>query len=457
MDIRDFVRTIGRHIWVFVTVFVVLVAVGFAAAFLRADHYESEATIIGVPPNGQADFNSVAAVQFLLPTVVKDVSTVTFRNLVHNSLGPGSSLAGVKIDASLEQGTGILHLTANSKDRTVVTPVANTAANVLVHQKLSPSLVLKILDPAHGPKSTAARLRAPIIVSSLALGLILAIFAALLRDSFDRRLRSSEEITERLGIEILGEIPTLRHFPETPERLFADTQFGRAAEAYQRLVANLEVAFSSGEVRTIAITSAASNEGKTTVTACLAWALALLGHDVLAIDGDLRKPTLHRRLELDGTVGLANATDGNAAALERSTLLPALSVITAGQGPLHPAQIVNNELPEILRSSRERLVLIDTPPLLAASEATLIAMMAKHVILVLDRKARSSDEVERVMNELRRTKTEVLGVVVNRAKIGKMVAGYDDYYVPIPSVKPLRPATRRWRSRTSPRASERTR
>lgn len=458
MDIRDFVRTIGRHLFVFAAVFVVIVGTGLAAAFLRPNRYEATATVIGVPPNGQTDFNSVEAVQFLLPTVVKDVSTVTFRNRVRDSFGPGASLAGVSISASLEQGTGIMHLTSSSKNRNVVTPVTNTAAQVLVGQQLTSSLQLKILDPAHGPTSTAARLRAPILVSSLALGLILAIFAALLRDSFDRRLRSSQEITERLGLEILGEIPALRHFPETPEHLFADPKFGRAAEAYQRLVANLEVSLSSANVRTIAITSAASNEGKTTVTTCLAWALALLGHDVLAIDGDLRKPTLHTRLELDGTVGLANATNGNTASLERKTELQSLSVITAGESTLHPAQIVNNELPQVLSAVRDRLVLIDTPPLLAASEATLIAMMAKHVILVLDRNNRSSEEVQRVLHELKRTKSEVLGVVVNRAKVGRAIAGYDYYYVPIPSAKALRDPPRRRRPRRARgRARERDR
>ena len=133
-------------------------------------------------------------------------------------------------------------------------------------------------------------------------------------------------------------------------------------------------------------------------------------------------------------------------------------MITAGESTLHPAQIVNNELPQVLSSVRDRLVLIDTPPLLAASEATLIAMMAKHVILVLDRNNRSSEEVQRVLHELQRTKSEVLGVVVNRAKIGRAIAGYDYYYVPIQSAKTLRrPPQRRRPRRPAGRPRERDR
>ena len=198
----------------------------------------------------------------------------------------------------------------------MVGPVANTAARVLVQQQLAPSLELKLLDPAHGAKSTTARLRAPILVSALALGLIFAVFATLIRDSFDRRLGSAEEIYERLGLEILGEIPALGNSRPLPRRS-SEVRRERVAEAYQRLVANLEVALGPGGVRTIAITSAASNEGKTTVTTCLSWALALLGHDVVTIDGDLRKPNVHRRLEVDSTEGLANAQNGNVASLVR--------------------------------------------------------------------------------------------------------------------------------------------
>lgn len=458
MDIRDFSRTISQHRLTFFLVFGIFVVGGAAAAFLRPNHYEAKATIIGVPAKGQTDFNSVSAVQFLLPTVVKNVSTVTFRNLVRQSMPAGTSLQGVSIGAALEQGTGIIDVTASSKDPQVVVSAANTAALVLVRQQLTPTIELKLLDPAHAAKNTATRLRAPILVSALALGLIFAVFSALIRDSFDRRLRSPEEIYERLGLEILGEIPSLRHFPSTPAELFGSPEGARIAEAYQRLVANLEVALAAGGVRTIAITSAASNEGKTTVTTCLAWALAQLGHNVVAIDGDLRKPNVHRRLEVDSTRGLANAQNGNAASLERRTKLPSLSVIPAGQGVQHPAQVVTHELPGVLSAVSDRMVLIDTPPILAAAESMLIAMMAKNVILVIDRKGHAYEDIERVLHELRRAKAEVLGVVVNRAKVRRSAAGYDDYYVPIQPAQPpqpQRPTQRPTKRKRPPRARSR--
>jgi receptor protein-tyrosine kinase len=452
MDMRDFSRTISHQRLIFFLVLGIFIAGGVAGAFLRPNHYEATATIVGVPATGATDFNSVSAVQFLLPTVVKDVSTVTFLNLVRHTVPSGTSMQDVSIDAALEQGTGILDVTASSKNAQTVVPVANTAALVLVRQKLAPGLDLKLLDPAHSAKNTAATLRAPILVSAIALGLIFAVFAALIRDSFDRRLQSAEEIYERLGLEILGEIPSLRNFPPTPAALFGKPEGARIAEAYQRLVANLEVALGPGGVRTIAVTSAASNEGKTTVTTCLAWALALLGHNVVAIDGDLRKPNVHRRLEVDSKRGLANAQNGNAASLERPTALPSLSVIPAGQGTHHPAQVVTHELPEVLNAVSDRMVLIDTPPILAAAEAMLIAMMAKNVILVIDRKGHSYEDIERVLHELRRAKAEILGVVVNRAKVSRTAAGYDDYYVPIqPPAKPeSRPAQRQVRRRKRP-------
>jgi len=396
-------------------------------------------------------------VRFLLPSVVEEVGTDSFRQRVRNSLPYGVSLSGISIGASLEQGTGILRLTAQSRQRDVVTTVSNTAANVLVHRKISPSLRLSILDPAHHPVSASAALRAPILISSIVFGLIFAVFAALIRDSFDRRMRSSEDISKRLGLEILGEIPAQRRFPGSPTELFADPKNAAVAEAYQRLVANLEFSLSSGEVRSIAITSSASSEGKTTVTTCLAWALALLGHEVVAVDGDLRKPALHARMNLELGEGMASVNNGDIRSLERSTELASLSVLPAGRTVLHPAQVVTQHLPDVLGALRGRLVLIDTPPALAAAEATLIAMMAKNVILVIDRTSKGSGEIERVVHELRRANVNILGVVVNRVKAKRWV-GYDDYYVPIrTATKTLTNAEHRRRARDASRARARGR
>ena len=288
-------------------------------------------------------------------------------------------------------------------------------------------------------------------------GSILAVFVALLRDAFDRRVRSNEEITDRLGLEVLGEIPVQREFPPNPAALFADAKSSRTAEAYQRLVANLEVTLSSGDVRTIAVTSSAANEGKTTVTTCLAWALALLGHDVVAIDGDLRKPDVHRRFGIPIEGGLANAVDADVRSIERRTELDSLTVVPAGETTLHPAQVVNLKMQKVLSAFRDRLTLIDTPPVMAAAESTLIAMMAKNVILVIDPTSRGSEEIGRVLHELRRANVNILGVVLNRAKLKRSSGGYDGYYMPIRgATQPITSADRR-RRRTAQRTRSRVR
>src|SRR5207302_231459 len=103
----------------------------------------------------------------------------------------------------------------------------------------------------------------------------------------------------------------------------------------------------------------------------------------------------------------------------------------------------------VLARFSDRLVLIDTPPALAAAEATLIAMMAKNVILVIDPRNRSMEEIERVLHELRRADVNVIGVVVNRSKAGRGTS-YDDYYVPIAgSVEELPQRPRRKRERSA--------
>ena len=365
----------------------IFVVAGVAGAFLRPNRYEASATIIGVPPNGRADFNSVQAVQFLLPTVVKDVSTVTFRNLVRRSLPAGS--VPVRRDdrchARARDGHPPVDGTKQEPRRRRPGRERGGARSRQSATDAEPRA--EDARPAHRARSTSAKLRGPDPVSSIALGLIFAVFAALIRDALDRRLRSAEDIYEQLGLEILGEIPAFESFPPPLRRC---SRARRTRDSPSRISDSSRTSRSpwpGKDIRTIAITSAASNEGKTTVTTCLAWALAQLGHNVVAIDGDLRKPTLAKRLEVNGGTGLANAQNGNLAQIERKTRLPSLTVIPAGHGTLHPAQVVNHELPQVLRAVSDRLVLIDTPPVLAAAEAMLIAMMAKHVIVVIDRKS----------------------------------------------------------------------
>ena len=156
-------------------VFVLVVGAGAAGAFLRPNHYKASATVTAVPPPG-ATFDQVTAVQFLLPSVVDEVSTLSFRSVVSSNAPPGISLNGVSISASLEQGTGILHVTASSSKRSAVIAVANAAADSLVSKPVTQGVTLSVLDPAHDTVSTRAQLRAPILASAIALGAILAIF-----------------------------------------------------------------------------------------------------------------------------------------------------------------------------------------------------------------------------------------------------------------------------------------
>jgi Mrp family chromosome partitioning ATPase len=172
------------------------------------------------------------------------------------------------------------------------------------------------------------------------------------------------------------------------------------------------------------------------------------------MDADLRKPNLHRLFDVELDKGLADAASKSPLSLAKPTVLKSLAVVSAGRTTLHPTQIVNQYLPNTLAAFRDRLVLIDTPPALAAAEATLIAMAARNVLLVLDRTSRGSEEIERVLHELRRAKVNVLGIVVNRAKVPRSSA-YDDYYLPI---RPETPALGRPRQRRpAARANSRSR
>jgi Mrp family chromosome partitioning ATPase len=183
----------------------------------------------------------------------------------------------------------------------------------------------------------------------------------------------------------------------------------------------------------VAITSWTQGEGKTTVTANLGWVLASLGRDVTIVDLDLRRPSLHVPFGLDVTGGVGELAGGgsrewSAAVRPKPTGLPGLEVLTAGAPTDQPALAIETAFPTITQALEGRLVLIDTPPLVAA-ETALIASMVDALVIVIDVRRRGPAELEAVLQMLKLTQTTILGVVLNgvrRSRRERQTAGY--YY-----------------------------
>ncbi|MCZ7530360.1 MAG: P-loop NTPase [Acidimicrobiia bacterium] len=438
MRLGELLRTVRRHWKVALATLAVFVLAGSAAAFLPANRYTATATLFVQPePDAAASSNAVQAVEFLLPGLAQQVESSTFIDTAYEKTGVAADV-GNDVTAEAEPGSGILRIDVESTSRDFVAPAADALAAELIETNPSADLAeITVLERAKVPTEPSAPVRIPILLGSLVLGLIAALFAALGADGLRRRLGAADEIHERLGAEVLGVIPSYRRTkraPATSAELFGNDDHPAAVEAFYRLATNIELALVSKNVQVLLVTSSSVGAGKTTVAANLAWALAAVGHEVTVIDADLRRPELHQLLDRPRHPGVASLGPGIQPNEMDEVVVPAgqpsLRFVPAGYSSRHPAGIVRAALEPLLDELRTSsgLVVIDSAPLNGAAETSLIAALAGTALLVVDPRKESPDDVERSLAQLHQAGADVLGVVVNRVSLKRFQRTAEKYY-----------------------------
>ncbi len=193
--------------------------------------------------------------------------------------------------------------------------------------------------------------------------------------------------------------------------------------------------FTSAETtgRAFVVTSAGPGEGKTTTLANLAAALAHNGSKVLAVDADLRRPTLHQHFGLPKSPGLSDMIVGNAAASNaiRSSRINGLQVLPCGYLPPNPAELLGSAMmKQIMEAVRSHYdwVLVDTPPILAMADAAVVCPTVEGVVMVVAGETSTKPQVERAVEQVRAIGSKVLGVVLNKVNLQKNAYYYSQHY-----------------------------
>lgn len=290
-------------------------------------------------------------------------------------------------------------------------------------------------------------------VLGLALGLVLGIGLAFLWEALDTRVRTAQEIGERLGLPLLARLPT------PPKRLQKESRLvmlaepsGVHAEAFRMLRTNLDFARLDRDVRTIMITSALEREGKSTTAANLAVVLARSGQRVVLVDLDLRRPYLDHFFHLDGRPGLTHVVLGHTTLREaltpivlkgaegrRGALRPngnggrdgELLVLRSGPVPPEAGEFVaTHALGEVLAGLRDRAdtVIVDSPPLLHVGDAMALSTMVDAVLVVAQVNLLRRGPLNELHRLLETMPAEKLGFVVTGAGEEDGYGSYGEYY-----------------------------
>jgi len=263
-----------------------------------------------------------------------------------------------------------------------------------------------------------------IMLLGVAVGLMLLI------EYLDDTVKSPEQASEISGLPALGRIEQFDKTRSPRDQLqSAHRPRSTIAEAYRAARTNLSYAIDLGrDRRLVLVTSPGPGEGKTTTVANLAVVFGLAGHRVCVIDTDLRRPTLHRLFGLDNQEGLTNLLLAREPDLERAvqrTVYTNVSAVTSGPLPPNPSELLGSaRMQEVLERLKARfdVVLLDSPPALVVTDASVLATLADGLLIVARANHTRTQQLRATVEELAQSGRPIAGIIINR------VASREAYY-----------------------------
>lgn len=428
MTVADFLRMVRANLLLILLAGLVGGLLGFGYALLQPKVYASESTgflatksagdsVIGMGLPADQQASSYLA--------LIDSSRVTDR--VREEVGTD---AVGSLSASMVPESNLIRVTATGTDPNTAAKVANAAlqATADVAKEIDPNSTIEVVplsDAKANPNPVSPNTR-NLVLYGVAAGLGLGLAFALLRRLLDVRIRTTGDAKNIVKAGVLGILPEDDTMTKTgKDALDLDP---RAGEAVRQLRTNLRFVSVDNPPRVISFTSANPAEGKSTVVSSLGRALALAGEQVLIVDADLRRPRQHEFFQVAGDVGLSEVLAGEIQPEDAlaPTGVPGLTLLPAGRTPPNPSELLGSERMRALLNlaGEDFTVLVDAPPLLPVTDASLLATAADGTVLVVRQLRTRKDHLEIATSMLENVDARVLGIVLN----GVARRGADSHY-----------------------------
>jgi polysaccharide biosynthesis transport protein len=289
---------------------------------------------------------------------------------------------------------------------------------------------ISIIDTAETPVVPTSPNLARNLLLALIAGVAVAALTLFVKDQLDDAIRVPEDVESKLRLALLGVVP--KASDRDPDTELSDPK-SPVSEAYNSLRAALLYSTSAGLPQVMLVTSAQSSEGKTTTSYATAASLARMGRKVALVDGDLRRPSIHRRFGLSNERGLTDlltSTDPVESAI-LSTAQQNLFVVPSGPIPPSPTELISSPRMEQIVQDLARthdVVVIDSPPILGLADAPALSALADGVIFVVESDRSRRGSLKTALRRLRAMRPILLGAVLTKFDPTRSGNRYSEYY-----------------------------
>ncbi|AMY00683.1 polysaccharide biosynthesis tyrosine autokinase [Mesorhizobium ciceri] len=271
---------------------------------------------------------------------------------------------------------------------------------------------------------------------AIAVALFMAISGSIIYviELLNNTFTNPEQVEKELGLAMLGILP---HVDDRELIASIADQKSGLSESYRSLRTSLQFSGAEGAPRSLLVTSSEPAEGKSTTAFKLGQDFAALGARVLIVDGDLRKPNLHRLFGLDNTIGLSNLLTNTVrkedlATIFRPTKYPNVTVLTSGTIPPNPADLLSSPKMALIvtnLSKRYDLVIIDAPPIVGLSDAPILSRLADGTLMVISTKQVTRKSAKTALKRLRAAGANVVGAAMSKFAVNKFDYNYAYKYM----------------------------
>jgi capsular exopolysaccharide synthesis family protein len=317
-----------------------------------------------------------------------------------------------------------------------ITTWQSNYASLLDFYKGSRTNYLSVVEPASVPTTPVSPNVKYYILLAAATGFALAAGAAFLLEYLDDTIKTKEDVDHVLKLPTLGNITRIPRVREPTDHLVTlQLTHSPATEAYRVLRTNIQ--FSTLNIpspQLLLVTSSSPGEGKTTTTCNLAITMAYGGKQVILVDADLRRPSVHRFLGMYNQVGLTSLLLDDTLPVEAALLetpVAGLKVMPSGPLPPNPADLLSSErMQQRVEQIKELadVIIFDSPPVLAMADASILAALCSGVILVVDAGRTRSQVVRRAKETLSQLNLNIIGAVLNKLTNRQTHDYYYSYY-----------------------------